>query len=39
MSMETSMTKMDYSKKSVMAVAAHYGYNWKRDRIALAKLA
>lgn len=33
------MTKMDYSKKSVMAVAVHYGYNWKRDRVALAKLA
>lgn len=39
MSMNSSMTKMDYSKQSVMTIATHYGYNWKRDRVALAKLA
>ncbi len=33
------MIKMDYSKKSVSEVAKHYGYNWKADRMKLAKLA
>ena len=38
MSMDHSM-KMDISKQSVFKIASHYGYNWKRDRVALAKLA
>ncbi len=38
MSMRTSM-KMDMSKQSVYTIAAHYGYNWKRDRVKLAALA
>lgn len=39
MSMEKNAMKMDYSKHSVMMVAKHYGYNWKNDRMKLAKLA
>ena len=38
MSMRTSM-KMDMSKQSVYTIAAHYGYNWKHDRVKLAALA
>ncbi len=38
MSMDKGM-KMYMSKQSVYAIAAHYGYNWKRDRVKLAALA
>ncbi len=35
----TTMVKTDISRQSLMTVAMHYGYNWKRDRVKLAALA
>lgn len=37
MNMDKEMI-IDWSKKSVIDIAKHYGYNWMKDRAMLAKI-